>query len=128
MEENKISGREDLYNFKAAHPPSAQHRHCGASPRARRDREVTLQMSHVGSFGDSSRLGQLSISAQLVQMVLTTQQHDKGIPQELSHSKQWGCYLGWGDVGGDTALLCLIKINSGEIKKKPTLQFEKREE
>lgn len=56
-------------------------------------------------------------SAQLVQMVLTTQQHDKGTSEELSHSVQWGCNLGWGDVGGDTAWLCLIKINSGEIKK-----------
>lgn len=53
-------------------------------------------------------------------MVFTTKQHDKGTSQELSHSMQWGFNLGWGDVCGgcDTALLCLIKMNSGGIKNK----------
>lgn len=127
MEGNKIFGRGDLCNFKAAHLPSAQHGHCGASHRARRSREVTLLMSHVDSTGDSSMLGQLSILCPAgCRWFFTTQQHDKGTSQELSHSMRWGCYLGWGGVGGDTALLCLIKINSGEIKK--PLPFEKREE
>lgn len=115
MEENKIFEKGDLYSFKAA--PSALL--C-----------LTQSMQEQrGDLADVTR-GQCWWQQQVgsaqhplpswVQMVFTTQQHDKGTSQETSHSMQWGCYLGWGDVGGDTALLHLTKINSGEVKKKTT--------
>lgn len=60
MEENKIFGSGDLYNFKAA-PFLLPSTVTVVLTQGRQGQEVTLLMSHVGSIGDSSREGQLSI-------------------------------------------------------------------
>lgn len=57
-----------------------------------------------------------------VQMIFSTHQHDKGTSQELSHSMQWRCYLGWGDVcvGGWHSFIMPHKNKFGRDKKIPT--------